>query len=106
MKKAFALFALLFAVTLINAQTATDIVGRWKLIKWTLKNGKEMNINDFYKTTEVYEVFDSDGKFQSIVGQKVKNGQWRLSNDNKKLIKALKVNEAFVVDFFDLKSRS
>jgi len=55
MKKVVTLFALLFVITAVNAQTAEQLVGKWKLVKWT-KGGKEKDIQDKFKTTEVYQV--------------------------------------------------
>lgn len=105
MKKVVTLFALLFVMVAVNAQTAQELVGKWKLVSWK-KNGKEKDIQDFFKTTEVYQVFDADGKFQSINGDKVKKGKWKLSKDNQKLtVTVLIVSETFDIDYFDAKKR-
>lgn len=106
MKKAFALIALLFAMASVNAQTAEQLVGKWKLVKWT-KSGKEQDIQKKFKTTEVYQVFDADGKFRSLVGDETHNGKWELSNDNKKLTITVGVivSESFKIEYFDAKKR-
>lgn len=106
MKKALALFALLFAMASVNAQTAEQLVGKWKLVKWT-KGGKEKNIQEKFKTTEVYQVFDAAGNFTSINGDKTHEGKWSLSKDNKRLTITVGVivSETFTVDYFDAKKR-
>jgi hypothetical protein len=106
MKKMLSLFALLLFVASASAQTSTELVGNWKLVKWTNRNGKVMDINDFYKTSDVYQVFDADGKFQSIVGEKTHKGKWNLSEDNKTLtISVMLIKEAFDITYFDAKKR-
>ena len=106
MKKVLTLFALLFVMVSVNAQTATELTGQWKLVKWIDKKGNEKDIREYFKTTEVYQVFDADGKFQSLVGEKITKGKWKLSKDNKKLtVTVLLINEVFDVDFFDAKKR-
>lgn len=106
MKKIVTLFALLFVMTAVNAQTAEQLVGKWKLVKWT-KGGKEKDIQDKFKTTEVYQVFEADGHFTSINGEKTHEGKWELSNDNKKLTITVGVivSETFKIDYFDAKRR-
>lgn len=106
MKNIVTLFALLFVMTAVNAQTSTELVGKWKLVKWT-KGGKEKNIQEKFKTTEVYQVFDADGHFTSINGEKTHEGKWELSKDNKKLTITVGViiSETFTIDYFDAKRR-
>jgi hypothetical protein len=106
MKKAFALIALLFAMASVNAQTAEQLVGKWKLVKWT-KGGKEQDIQKKFKTTEVYQVFDANGDFTSINGDTTHNGKWSLNKDNKKLTITVGVivSETFNIDYFDAKKR-
>lgn len=106
MKKAFALFALLFVAASVNAQTSTELAGRWKLVKWT-KGGKEKNIQEKFGTTDVYQVFDANGNFESVIGDKKHDGKWSLSKDNKKLTITVGVivSETFTIDYFDAKKR-
>lgn len=106
MKKVLALLALFFAMTTVNAQTATELVGKWKLVKWT-KGGKDVDIQKKFKTTEVYQVFAADGHFTSINGDKTHDGSWDLSNDNKKLTITVGVivSETFKIEYFDAKKR-
>ena len=106
MKKAFAVVALLFVMTSVNAQTSTELVGKWKLVKWT-KGGKEKNIQEKFKTTEVYQVFAANGHFTSINGDKTHEGNWELSKDNKKLTITVGVivSETFKIEYFDAKKR-
>lgn len=106
MKKVFAAFALLFVIASANAQTSTELIGKWKLVKWT-KGGKEKNIQEKFKTTEVYQVFAANGDFTSINGDTTHNGKWSLSKDNKKLTITVGVivSETFTIDYFDAKKR-
>lgn len=106
MKKLFAFVALLFTMTTVNAQTATELVGKWKLVKFT-KGGKEKDIKEKFKTTEVYQVFDANGDFHSLIGADTHNGHWKLTDSNKKLTITVGVivSETFTVEYFDAKKR-
>lgn len=106
MKKAFALIALLFAMASVNAQTAEQLVGKWKLVKFT-KNGKDQDIQKKFKTTEVYQVFDANGDFHSLIANETHNGKWSLSKDNKelKITVGVIVSETFKIEYFDAKKR-
>lgn len=96
-----------FLITLIiclacyssHAQTAKELVGKWKLVKQTN--------NGIVSTPEnTYQVFSEDGVFNGINGDKSRKGKWKLSADNKQLtIKISVVSIAFSVDYFDAKKR-
>lgn len=75
--KLFILAALALFISTAKAQTATELIGKWKLVKWT-KNGKEKDITSEFKTTDVYQVFEEDGKFTSVIGdeQRKVNGNF------------------------------
>ena len=101
------LFIAVFTFFALNAsaQTAAELIGKWKLVKWT-KNGNEKDIMKEFKTTEVYQVFDEDGKFISVVGDEERKSKWKLSDDNKKLtIRSGIITVPFSVDYFDAKKR-
>ena len=98
------LFFLVFSLG-INAQTATELLGKWKLVKWT-QNGKEKDIPKHFKTEEVYQVFLDDNEFQSLIGDKTKKGKWHLSKNNAKLtITSALVPVKFNIVFFDPQKR-
>lgn len=67
-----------------NAQTAKELIGKWQLVRFT-HNGQEKDIKDFFKTDQVYQVFYEDGKFESLVGDEVHKGKWKMSKDNQHL---------------------
>jgi len=93
-----------FAVN-ASAQTAAELVGKWKMVKWT-KNGTERDIMSEYKTDQVFQIFQEDGKFISRIGTEDHNGKWKLSDDNKKLtIRSGLFSVPFSVDYFDSKKR-
>lgn len=97
--------ALTFFVLNAKAQTATELIGKWKLVKWT-KNGKEKDIMTEFKTTEVYQVFQDDGRFISVIGEEERKSKWKLSADNKKLtIRSGIITVPFSIDYFDSKKR-
>lgn len=83
-----------------QAQTAKELVGRWKLVKHT-KDGKDEPIKE-----DTYQVFAENGKFTGIVGSKSSTGKWRLSDDGKELtVKVSIVKVKFVVESFDAQHR-
>ena len=90
-------FSLLASVA--GAQTAKELIGKWKLIKET-KNGTISEPKD------TYQVFMEDGVFRGIKGDKSRKGKWKLSEDNKELtIKISVISVRFKVEYFDEKKR-
>ncbi|MBS1746524.1 MAG: lipocalin family protein [Bacteroidetes bacterium] len=106
MKKILAIAVILFSALTIHAQTANDLIGKWKLVNWNM-SGNDMNIHDFFKTDEVYQVFNEDNSFESIVGDIINKGTWNLSGDGKTLtIKVEGQKKAiFNVDHLDANKR-
>lgn len=105
MKKSIFFLLFVFALTNMNAQTSTELIGKWQLIKWT-KNGVEKNINDYFKTDQVYQVFKEDSKFESLVGTETHHGKWKISKDNKELtITSTLIPVKFQIDYFDKQKR-
>nr|WP_121271672.1 lipocalin family protein [Pedobacter schmidteae] len=94
----------LFSVN-VNAQTSAELIGKWKLVKWT-KKGKEKDILKEFKTDQVYQVFKDDNKFISVNGEKENKGKWKLSKENDILtIRSGIFVVDFHVDYFDAKKR-
>jgi hypothetical protein len=84
----------------VQAQTATEILGKWKLVKWT-KNGKEKTVAD-----STFQIFNENNKFISVAEGKEHKGKWKLSADNKTLtIRSGVFVIPFTVDQFDPKKR-
>jgi len=105
MKKITLLFILLVGIT-GTAQTSKELLGKWQLIKWTQHNGKEKDIQSFFKTDQVYQVFLEDGEFQSINGEEIHKGKWKLSKDNAELtITSTILPVKFKIDVFDSEKR-
>jgi hypothetical protein len=105
MKKSF--FAVILSLTAlsVNAQTSAELIGKWKLVK-LIKGGKEKPISAEYKTDQVFQIFQEDGKFISLVGDQQRVSKWKLSDDGKKLtIINLIITVPFSVDYFDAKKR-
>lgn len=97
------LFLVLFAIAFIcvSGQTAQELFGKWQLVKW-VKNGKEKIIQSFFKTDQVYQVFNDDRTFESIVGGDTHKGKWHFSKDNTKLtITTTIIPIKFKIDYFD-----
>ncbi|KLT71277.1 MULTISPECIES: lipocalin family protein [unclassified Flavobacterium] len=87
------------------SQTSKELVGKWQLVKWT-QNGKEKDIQSYFKTDQVYQVFSDGGEFQSINGDKIKKGKWKLSDDNSELtIISTLMPIKFQIDSFDAQKR-
>jgi len=85
--------------TFTQAQTAKELIGKWKLIKST---------KDGIVTTpkETYQVFEEDGVFKGVNGEDSRKGKWKLSSDNTKLtIKISIISITFNIEYFDLKKR-
>jgi hypothetical protein len=88
-----------------NAQTANELMGKWKLIKWT-KKGKEKDILKEFGTDQVYQVFNEKNRFISINGEKEYKSRWKLSKDNDILtIRSGLLVIDFHIDYFDAKKR-
>ncbi|WP_162633096.1 lipocalin-like domain-containing protein [Echinicola strongylocentroti] len=107
MTKVLATIMLLFFVgsLQVQAQSADQLIGKWKLVKWT-KKGKEQNIHSKFKTDEVYQVFKEGNDFVSIIGSKETKGSWKLSDNNKKLtVKVMMMKVNFVIEYMDDKKR-
>ncbi|MNJ84999.1 hypothetical protein D3C87_24630 [compost metagenome] len=101
---------LLFIIILLsvsaNAQTETELIGKWKLVKWT-QNGKEKNLQDHFHTDQIFQVFlENKHQFQSITGDDVHKGKWKLSPDGKSLtIISGVLPIVFLIEYFDAKKR-
>jgi hypothetical protein len=104
MKKIIFSLLVLFVV-FTNAQTKTELLGKWQLIRW-VQNGKEKDIASTFHTDQVYQVFNDDNTFESINGNEVHNGKWKLSNDATNLtITTTIMPIKFTIDYFDAKKR-
>ncbi len=101
------LFFCFFLLTFnLSAQTSAELIGKWKLVKWT-QNGKEKNLQDHFHTDQVFQLFEENkNRFQSIVGDEVHKGKWKLSSDGKTLtIVAGILPIPFTVNYFDKTKR-
>lgn len=99
MKRLSLLLLLIGAGLALKAQTAKELIGKWKLVKET-KGGVVT------QPENTYQVFEENGVFQGINGDKSRKGKWKLSADNKYLtIKISIVSLEFEVEYFDAKKR-
>ncbi|PAM93126.1 hypothetical protein B4N84_19260 [Flavobacterium sp. IR1] len=104
MKKIIIAFIILVGLS-VNAQTSKELIGKWKLVKWT-KKGKEKNIQEYFKTDQVFQIFMENGEFNSLVGDESHKAKWKLSSDNKELtIIAILLPISFTIDYFDAQKR-
>jgi len=90
----------------LSAQTSVELIGKWKLVKWT-QNGKEKDLKEHFHTDQVFQLFEENkNRFQSIVGDEVHKGKWKLSSDGKTLtIVAGILPIPFTVNYFDKTKR-
>src|ERR1700754_4924325 len=99
--KTTAIILLILAGYSVSAQTSKELIGKWKLVKQTTKNGADKEIKE-----DTYQVFLEGGVFQGIVGKTTRKGKWKLSDDNKTLtVKISIVSVVFTVEYFDAKKR-
>ena len=104
MKRIFFTFIFLIGLS-VSAQTSNELTGKWQLVKWT-KNGKDKNIQEYYKTDQVFQVFKENGEFLSLVGDESHKAKWKLSKNNSELtIIAVLMPVKFSVDYFDAQKR-
>ncbi|MGH2666530.1 DUF5004 domain-containing protein [Flavobacterium sp.] len=104
MKKIILVFICLIG-SFANAQTSKELIGNWQLVKW-VKNGAEKDIVSYYKTDQVFQFFQEDHKFNSVIGDAVHKGKWKLSDDNTELTIDSKIVEAkFKIEYFDMQRR-
>lgn len=105
MKKIITVSLLSIAGFFANAQTSKELAGKWQLVKLT-KNGSEKVIKDVFKSDQVFQNFEEDGKFQGIVGDKSAKGKWKLSKNNDQLTITVDLIPAkFTIDYFDAEKR-
>ncbi|MFH6986848.1 lipocalin family protein [Flavobacterium collinsii] len=105
MKKIAFLALIMLASLSIQAQTSKELVGKWQLVKLT-KNGKEKDIKEKFKSDQVFQVFNEDGKFTGIVGGKSTNGKWKLSKKNDVLTVTVNlIPVKFQIEYFDSQKR-
>lgn len=105
MKTLLTLLLVCFTIS-FQAQTEKELLGKWKLVKYT-QHGKEKDIASTFKSDQVFQVFLPNGKFQSIVGGEIHKSKWKLSKDNSELtiISTLILPIKFHIDYFDSKKR-
>lgn len=104
MKKLIIAFVFLIGLS-ASAQTSKELIGKWQLIKWT-KNGKEKNIQERFKTDQVFQVFKENGDFESVIGEESHKAKWKLSKDNSKLtIISVILPVEFTINSFDNQKR-
>ncbi len=104
MKKAIFIFICFIGFS-ASSQTQKELLGKWQLVKWT-KKGKEKDLQDYYKTDQVFQVFKENGEFESLVGDEVHKAKWKLSKDNSELtIIAVILTVKFTIDYFDAEKR-
>jgi len=105
MKKLIASLLFLTAVLFTYGQTSKELIGKWQLVKLT-KNGTEKEISTVFKSDQVFQNFDQDGKFLGTVGEKHAKGKWKLSKNNDKLtITVDLIPVKFSIDYFDAQKR-
>ena len=89
----------------LSAQTSKELIGKWQLVKWT-KNGKEKNIQERFKTDQVFQVFKENGDFESVIGDESHKAKWKLSDDNSHLtIISVILPIEFTINSFDSQKR-
>ena len=105
MKKIVFLALITLASLSIQAQTSKELIGKWQLVKLS-KNGTEKDIKEKFKSDQVFQIFNEDGKFTGIVGDKSTNGKWKLSKDNNTLTVTVDlIPVKFQIDYFDSQKR-
>ncbi|MFW0738389.1 lipocalin-like domain-containing protein [Flavobacterium sp. T12S277] len=105
MKKIVYLALIMLASLSIQAQTSKELIGKWQLVKLT-KNGKEKDIKEKFNSDQVFQVFNEDGKFTGVVGEKSINGKWKLSKDNDVLTVTVDLMPVkFQIEYFDSQKR-
>lgn len=106
MMKTTFIFVLTFSAFILSkAQTSQELFGKWQLVKW-VKNGKEKDINSYFKTDQVYQVFKDDRTYESINGGDIHHGKWHFSNDNSELtLTTALIPIKFRIDYFDKDKR-
>ncbi|RKR08812.1 hypothetical protein C8C83_0403 [Flavobacterium sp. 90] len=104
MKKVILIFICLIGLS-VSAQTEKELVGKWMLVKWT-KNGRTQDIKAYYKTTQVLQIFEENGDFESRIGSDSQYSKWKLTQDNSQLVIVdPSVSITSSIDYFDAKKR-
>ena len=70
------------------------------------KRKRKKDIQKHFKTDQVYQVFNDDKTFESLIGTETHKGKWHFSNDNTELtlVTAL-LPVTFKLDYFDKAKR-
>lgn len=103
-KKVF--LTLMLAVFIgVSGQTSQELFGKWQLVKW-VKNGQEKDIQAYFKTDQVFQIFYDDRTFESQVGGESHKGKWHFSKDNTELtMTSALLPVTFRIDSFDKERR-
>ncbi|MEJ1238065.1 glycoside hydrolase family 43 C-terminal domain-containing protein [Chryseolinea sp. T2] len=98
MKLTLIIFMCAIAIS-AQAQTANELIGKWKLVKQTKKGVVKEPEN-------TYQIFREGGQFEGIAEGKTGKGKWTLSEDNKELKVKIGIATAkFKVEYFDAQKR-
>lgn len=85
----------------VSGQTSQELFGKWQLVKW-MKNGQEKDIQAYFKTDQVLQIFHDDLTFESLVAGESHKGKWHFSKDNTELtITSALLPVTFRIDSFD-----
>lgn len=96
----------MFAVFIgVSGQTSQELFGKWQLVKW-VKNGQEKDIQSYFKTDQVFQIFHDDRTFESLVAGESHKGKWHFSKDNTELtMTSALLPVTFRIDSFDTDKR-
>lgn len=85
----------------VSGQTSQELFGKWQLVKW-VKNGQEKDIQSYFKTDQVFQIFHDDRTFESLVAGESHKGKWHFSKDNTELtMTSALLPVTFRIDSFD-----
>ncbi|QLE02920.1 lipocalin family protein [Galbibacter sp. BG1] len=83
--KTLLIIACCFFFLTVNAQADKEIVGKWKLVKFTKPSGKEKAIKKEFGSGEVYQIFEANHDFKSTIGNKEYSGTWKIVKNGQEL---------------------
>ncbi|WDF48378.1 DUF5004 domain-containing protein [Chryseobacterium sp. KACC 21268] len=100
------ILSLMLAVFIgVSGQTSQELFGKWQLVKW-VKNGQEKDIQSYFKTDQVFQIFHDDRTFESLVAGESHKGKWHFSKDNTELtMTSALLPVTFRIDSFDTDRR-
>lgn len=100
--KKYIVFFLLLASSVITAQTAQLLVGKWDFVKTDLERAKKAGVNPSYSFKDFSLEFGSGGQFRTTELHRAITGTWSLSEDGRMINGEMETGRLFAIEIVEL----